>query len=257
MKKPTVSTDPWAIGWMVRILILFVFFAAFGVPMEVIPIVAVGSDAAAPDAEHNGLVVIPLNAPTPTATAAPEPSFIATPHTPRIGIIAGHSGSDSGAICADGLQEVDVNLEIARRVVALLTQRGWIVDLLDEFDVRLNGYQGDAVLSIHADSCNVPGKSGFKITRAEAGFHTPSADVLVDCLTRHYAARTGLEFDPYTITYDMTRYHAYYEIDRNTPAAIIEAGFMLDDRELLTQRPDVAALGIADGFVCFIEGEAP
>ena len=257
MKKTTVSTDPWAIGWMVRILILVVFFAAFGVPMEVIPIVAVQSDAAAPDAEQEGLVVIPLNAPTPTATAIPEPSFTATPHTPRIGIIAGHSGSDSGAICADGLQEVDVNRDIARRVVALLAQRGWVVDLLDEFDVRLNGYQADALLSIHVDSCNVPGKSGFKITRAEAGFHTPSADVLVDCLTRYYAARTGLEFDPYTITYDMTRYHAYYEIDRNTPAAIIEAGFMLDDRELLTQRPDVVASGIADGFVCFIEGESP
>ena len=257
MKKTTASADPWAIGWMVRILILMVFIAAFGVPMEVIPIVAVESDAATPDPENPGLVVIPLNAATPTATAVPAPSLTVTPHTPRIGIIAGHSGSDSGAICADGLQDVDVNRDIARRVVALLAQRGWTVDLLDEFDVRLNDYQADALLSIHADSCNVPGKSGFKITRAEAGFHTPSADVLVDCLIRHYAARTGLEFDPYTITYDMTRYHAYYEIDRNTPAAIIEAGFMLDDRELLTQHPDVVALGIADGFVCFIEGESP
>ncbi len=257
MKKPTASTDPWAIGWMIRILILFVFIAAFGVPLEVIPIVAVESDAAVPDVEHDGLIVIPLNAPTPTATAVPEPSLIVTPHTPRIGIIAGHSGSDSGAICPDGLQEADINRDVARRVVALLTQRGWVVDLLDEFDVRLNSYQADALLSIHADSCNVPGKSGFKITRAEAGYHTPSADVLVDCIMRHYAARTGLEFDPYTITYDMTRYHAYYEIDRNTPAAIIETGFMLDDRELLTQRPDVVAAGIADGFVCFVEGETP
>ncbi|MBN2393336.1 MAG: N-acetylmuramoyl-L-alanine amidase [Anaerolineae bacterium] len=257
MKKTTVSTDPWALGWMIRVLVLLALLAAFGVPMGVIPIVAVESDTAAPDPENSGLVVIPLNAPTPTATAVPAPSLTVTPHTPRIGIIAGHSGSDSGAICADGLQEVDVNRDIARRVVALLAQRGWTVDLLDEFDVRLNGYQADALLSIHADSCNVPGKSGFKITRAEAGFHTPSADVLVDCLMRHYAARTGLEFDPYTITYDMTRYHAYYEIDRNTPAAIIEAGFMLDDRELLTQRPDVVASGIADGLVCFIEGESP
>ena len=55
----------------------------------------------------------------------------------------------------------------------------------------------------------------------------------------------------------MTRYHAYYEIDRNTPAAIIETGFLLDDRELLTQKSDVVALGIADGMVCFIEGESP
>ena len=203
----------------------------------------------------SGLVVIPLTAPTPTATAAPEPPLITTPHIPRIGIVAGHSGSDSGAVCPDGLQEVDINLDISRRVVALLTARGWTVDLLEEFDVRLNGYRADALLSIHADSCNVPGKSGFKIVRAEGGYHAPSADVLVDCITHHYAARTGLAFDPYTITYDMTRYHAFYEIDRVTPAAIIEAGFMLDDRELLTQRPDVVAAGIVDGLVCFIEGE--
>lgn len=240
-----------------RALVLLALLAAFGVPMGVIPIVAVESDGAAPDPERPGLIVIPLNAPTPTATVASVPSLIVTPHIPRIGIIAGHSGSDSGAICADGLQEVDINRDIARRVVALLAQRGWNIDLLDEFDVRLNGYQADALLSIHADSCNVPGKSGFKASRAEVGFQPPSADVLVDCLTRHYAARTGLAFDPYTITYDMTRYHAFYEINRNTPAAIIEIGFMLDDREILTQRPDVVALGIADGIVCFIEGESP
>ncbi len=257
MKKTTVSADPWAVGWMVRVLVLLALCAAFGVPMGVIPIVAVESGAVVSDPEHGGPVVIPLHAPTPTATAAPAPSIIVTPHTPRIGVIAGHSGSDSGAICPDGLQEADINRDVARRVVALLAQRGWNIDLLDEFDVRLNGYQADALLSIHADSCNVPGKTGFKVTRAEAGFQPPSADVLVDCLTRHYAERTGLAFDPYTITYDMTRYHAYYEIDRNTPAAIIEVGFMLDDRELLTQRPDVAALGIAGGMVCFIEGEAP
>lgn len=257
MKKTTVSTDPWAVGWMIRVLVLLALFAAFGVPMGVIPIVAVESDVTAPDPVHGGLVVIPLTAPTATATVAPEPSFIVTPHTPRIGIIAGHSGSDSGAICADGLQEVDVNRDVARRVVALLMQRGWDADLLDEFDVRLNGYLADALLSIHADSCNVPGKSGFKIVRAESGFHTPSADVLVDCVIRYYSARTGLEFDPYTITYDMTRYHAYYEIDRNTPAAIIETGFLLDDREILTQRPDVVASGIVEGLVCFIEGESP
>jgi N-acetylmuramoyl-L-alanine amidase len=257
MKKTIVGADPWAVGWMIRILILVVFIAAFGVPMDVIPIVAVEPDAVAVDLGDAGMVVIPLNAPTPIPTAAPAPSAPATPHVPRVGIVAGHSGSDSGAICPDGLQEVDINLDISRRAVALLTKRGWTVDLLDEFDVRLNGYRADALLSIHTDSCNVPGKTGFKIVRAEGGYHAPAADVLVDCITRHYSARTGLPFDPYTITYDMTRYHAFYEIDRNTPAAILEIGFMLDDRELLTQRPDVVVAGIVDGFVCFIEGETP
>jgi len=242
----------------VRFLVLLALLAAFGVPMGVIPIVAVGSEATASDPERDGSgpILIPLGASTPTATAVPAPSLAVTPYTPHIGIIAGHSGSDSGAICPDGLQEVDVNRDVARRVVALLAQRGWIVDLLDEFDVRLNGYQADALLSIHADSCGFPGKSGFKVVSAESTF-TPSANVLVDCVARYYAERTGLPFDANTITYDMTRYHAYYEIDRNTPAAVIETGFLLDDREILTQRSGVVAAGIVDGLVCFIEGESP
>ena len=251
MKKNVVSADPWVVGWMGRILVLLSVLAAFGVPMGVIPIVAVETDPENPAVQPEGVVVIPLNTPVPTATVQP---FTPTPHVPRIGIIAGHSGSDSGAICPDGLQEVDINLEVARRVVAQLAQEGWSVDLLDEFDVRLNNYQADVLLSIHSDSCAVPDKSGFKVARAESDF-TPSANVLVDCLTREYAGRTGLAFDPHTITYDMTRYHAYYEINRNTPAAIIEIGFMLDDREILTQRPDVIAQGIADGLRCFIKDE--
>ena len=37
----------------------------------------------------------------------------------RIGIIAGHKGNDSGAVCADGLTEVEVNENIAVRVVSM------------------------------------------------------------------------------------------------------------------------------------------
>jgi N-acetylmuramoyl-L-alanine amidase len=254
MNKNIVTANPWAIGWLMRVLVLLAVLAAFGVPLGVIPIVAVTTNPENPTTQQDSRVVIPLSTPAPTPTVA---LLTPAPHIPRIGIIAGHSGNDSGAICPDGLQEVGINLEVARRVVALLAQYGWGADLLDEFDVRLNSYQADALLSIHADSCSFPGKSGFKITRAESGLHTASADTLVDCVIRHYAERTGLAFDADTITYDMTRYHAYYEIDRNTPAAIIEIGFLLDDREILTQRPDVVAQGIVDGLRCFIEGESP
>lgn len=254
MKKGVTSADPWAVGWLVRVLVLVAFLTAFAVPMGWLKIIAVASEDKTGMAQVTGPIVIPLGTPHPTATVT---VLTPTPHVPRIGIIAGHSASDSGAVCPDGLQEVDVNIDIARRVVALLVQRGWVADLLDEFDVRLNGYVADVVLSIHADSCGVPNKSGFKVARAESGWVPEQADALVDCIKRYYAARTGLAFDPYTITYDMTRYHAYYEIDRTTPAAIIETGFLLDDRELLTQRPDVVAQGIVDGIVCFVTGETP
>ncbi len=256
MKRVVIlEADPFIVGVTLRALVLLVFLAALAVPTGLLPIIAVATTGQSePAAQTPGPAFIPLSGPTPTATpilATP------TPHVLRIGIIAGHAGNDSGAICPDGLQEVDINREIARRAVALLQRRGWEIDLLEEFDARLNGYRADALLSIHADSCTYPGKSGFKVARAESSYIPAAEDRLVGCLSFHYAQRTGLVFDANTITFDMTRYHAYYEIDQTTPAAIIEVGFMLDDREILTERPDVIAQGITEGLVCFLEGTGP
>jgi N-acetylmuramoyl-L-alanine amidase len=257
MKRKSDS-DPWAMSWVVRAVVFLAFIAAFTVPTGLVPIVAVATGESGELTRVEGPIVIPLQTAVPTPTLTPVPQYTPTPTVPHVGIIAGHTGSDSGAVCEDdGLQEVDINADIARRVVALLTARGWQAEQLEEFDARLQGYQADALLSIHADSCNIEGRSGFKVARAESSYIPDPEDRLVDCLSRSYAKATGLAFDPYTITYDMRRYHAYYEIDPNTPAAIIEIGFMLDDKELLTQRPNVVAQGIADGLECFIEGTSP
>ncbi|MGC9467923.1 MAG: N-acetylmuramoyl-L-alanine amidase [Anaerolineae bacterium] len=253
--KRKAEPDPWAVGWTIRALVLIAFVAAFTVPTGLVPIVAVATSASGELTEVEGPIVIPLGTRAPTPT--PTPEFTPTPQIPLIGVIAGHTGSDSGAICDDGLREVDINLGIAREVVNLLRAYGWRVELMEEFDARLNGYEADALISIHADSCNVPGKSGFKVARAESSYIPVPEDRLVDCISRHYAEATGLPFDPFTITYDMRRYHAYYEINPNTPAAIIETGFMLDDRALLTERPEVVAQGIVQGLICFVEGEGP
>ena len=59
----------------------------------------------------------------------------------RIGIISGHKGNDSGAVCADGLTEAEVNENIAVRVVSALQTRGIAADLLGEFDP---GWDGNA-----------------------------------------------------------------------------------------------------------------
>jgi len=250
----TGESDPWAVGYAVRALVVLALAAAFFVSLGWVPIVSLPPVAGGTGSDTGGPVVVALENPTPVPTpAAIQP----TPSAPHIGIIAGHSGNDSGAVCPDGLREVDINADAARRVVALLTQRGWQVDLLDEFDPRLENYQAQAILSIHSDSCLYPGKSGFKVARAESSYIPNNEDRLVRCIIKHYQERTGMAFDANTITYDMTRYHAYYEIDKNTAAAIIEIGFMLDDREMLTERSDVVALGIAEGLICYIEGESP
>jgi N-acetylmuramoyl-L-alanine amidase len=165
-------------------------------------------------------------------------------------------------MCPDGLTEVEINLDIAQRVVHVLETLGYEATLMEEFDSRLTGYYADALISIHADSCEpfpnaTPPASGFKVASVEDSMVPEAENQLVDCLAKCYAARTGMYFHANSITYDMTRYHTFYEVDGRTPAAIIETGFMLLDRPMLTQRADLVAQGIADGVVCFIEGEGP
>jgi N-acetylmuramoyl-L-alanine amidase len=168
----------------------------------------------------------------------------------RIGIVAGHSGNDSGAVCPDGLTEAQVNRKVAEAVVRALRRRGAAVDLLQEFDPRLRGYRADAFVSIHADSCEVD-LSGYKVASLEGG--SDASQRLADCLWERYGAVTALPPHPNTITYDMSRYHAFREISPSTPAAIIEIGFLKGDRELLEKEPSRAAEGIVAGIACFLQ----
>ena len=169
----------------------------------------------------------------------------------RVGLVAGHSGYDSGAVCPDGLTEVEVNQDIAERTAARLRRMGAQVDLLQEFDPRLAGYRADVFVSIHADTCE-GNYSGFKVARVEHSALPEAEDRLVDCLWQQYEAATGLARHPDTITFDMREYHAFGEIDPQTPGAIIEVGFLGGDRWLLTKQPERMAKGVADGILCFL-----
>jgi N-acetylmuramoyl-L-alanine amidase len=148
---------------------------------------------------------------------------------------------------------VEINLAIAQLVKALLENRGYEVDLLEEFDAALDGYQADALVSIHADSCNIPEASGFKVASVLHSAVPEEEDRLVKCLQEEYQNATGLSFHKHSITYDMTEYHAFYEIASQTPGAIIETGFMAADRQILLGQQDKVAQGIANGIVCFLE----
>ena len=180
----------------------------------------------------------------------------------RIGIVAGHSGNDSGAVCVDGngnvtLTEADVNLEIAALVQQRLTQAGYQVDLLREFDSRLNGYRALAIVSIHNDSCEYINDeaTGFKVAAALNTSDTNRANRLTACLVDRYERTTGMTFHAGSITADMREYHAFREIDPNTVAAIIETGFLNLDREMLTKHTDLVAEGVAQGILCFAKNE--
>lgn len=184
----------------------------------------------------------------PTPTARPRP---------RIGIVAGHWGNDSGAVCPDGLTEVEINLNIATRVKEKLAAEGFDVDLLQEFDDKLEQYQALALVSIHADTCQFidDSASGFKVAAALASAYPEKANRLVACLRSRFEGTTGLRHHAGSATNDMGRYHAFEEIHSDTTAVIIETGFMNLDRQILTQQPDLLADGIAQGVLCYIFNE--
>jgi len=183
-----------------------------------------------------------------TPTASPKP---------RIGIVAGHWGNDSGAVCQDGFTEIELNQKIATLVREDLVSEGYDVDLLQEKDEKLFEYNALALVSIHNDSCDYINNeaTGFKVAAAMSSAFPEKASRLTACLVDRYGSVTNMKYHANTITKDMTNYHTFNEINANTTAAIIETGFMNLDRQILTERTDLVARGISQGILCFIRNE--
>jgi N-acetylmuramoyl-L-alanine amidase len=256
MNSPLIRR--WALERLSRLFLIAAGVAMFGLlatmvviarrPREVIAMAPQVVTMAPPIIQT--LILLPT--PTPTITPTPEP--------PPIALLAGHSGgSDPGAMCPDGLREVDVTTDVAQRAKTILQSRGYRVDILAEYDTRFNGvdraYSPRAFLAIHADSC-VAYASGFKVARAENSVIAHEDDRLVRCVTVAYKAATQLPFHEGSITGNMTRYHAFYKFNPQSPAAILELGFLGADKEMLRNRRDVLSLGIVEGIERFLRGEA-
>ena len=177
-----------------------------------------------------------------------------------IGIVSGHwgNGNDPGAVCPDGTNEHDVNLKIASLVRQKLEARGYQVDMLQEFDSRLDGYNAEVLLAIHTDTCDVINDqaTGFKVAASTYSHDTNLANRLTACLVSYYSKITGLKSNPGGITENMTDYHAFRAVNPATTAAIIETGFLNLDRDILVNHPDVIADGIVSGLVCFVTNES-
>jgi N-acetylmuramoyl-L-alanine amidase len=207
----------------------------------------------------------------------PAPTLPPTPVVPEVAIIAGHWSRestdaaptirDSGAVCPDGLREVDITKNVADETLAILNGRGYHVTLVEEFDARLKRVNPDfgpkVLLSIHADSCltgsDYAFATGYKIAHAEPSDNQQEDDRLVTCLTRSYdriAQKYDKPFNANTITRDMTEYHAFREIDPSTPAAIIELGFLGQDHDFLKYHQSEMARGLAVGLDDFLKGRA-
>jgi N-acetylmuramoyl-L-alanine amidase len=172
--------------------------------------------------------------------------------------LAGHSGGiDTGAICPDGLREVDITTDVAHRAKALLEARGYTVDILAEFDARLTHNQTYAprvFLAIHADSC-IYYATGYKVARADNSVIPQEDDRLTRCISLSYAAASELPFHAGSITTDMTHYHGLEEISPQSPGAIIELGFLGSNHDLLQNHRDILAQGVADGIDRYLQND--
>src|SRR5439155_21837714 len=115
------------------------------------------------------------------------------------------------------------------------------------------GYRADAFVAIHADANSSPRPRGYKIATRWRSTVAWRDQTLAEALGGAYANVTGLPRDP-SVTRGMRGYYAFntifgkdYRVDKTTPAAIIEMGYMSNaaDRSILFDQPDRAAQGIA------------
>lgn len=238
---------------------------AAGDPLPIPPLMADADDVAGFNA--------PPVAIAPPGGAVVEPNVIRIPRPDvsgprRVGIQVGHWKIDevpaelgprlpeqTGA-SAGGVDEVDVNLDIAQRLAALLEAKGYVVDVLPA--TVPPGYVADAFVALHADDDGVGASSGFKMA---IGRRRGSYDqALLDALRAPYAAATGLEWDEVGISNNMRSYYLFnwsryqHALSPFTPAVIVEMGFLSSeaDRELMTDHADMLASALADGISAFI-----
>lgn len=131
-----------------------------------------------------------------TPASIPEISLLARPLSSRalglgvrrVVLDAGHGGSHQGTASANGLQEKDVTLDLAKRAQRLLVDRGFEVVLTRTDDTTLslkdrattaNQQRGDIFVSIHLNSlkpASVSGVETFYLGPSEHADHDAMAE---------------------------------------------------------------------------------
>lgn len=206
----------------------------------------------------------------PTAIPTPSPRPAGTPW--RVGLQVGHWKSNelpeelarlrtSTGAYYGGIDEAELNLDIAQRVKPLLEAQGVIVDLLPA--TVPPSYDADAFIAIHADGSSGERVRGWKV--ATPWRTSPASQQLRDAMAASYSQATGLPEDLNGITFNMRGYYAFsyrrhtHAIARTTPAIILEMGFLTNasDRDVMFRQADRVAQGIADGVMNYLRARDP
>lgn len=157
-----------------------------------------------------------------------------------------------------GKMEWEVNLAIAQETAKLLVAEGIGITILPAILPSI--YKADVFVAIHADqNPNLPYASGFKVA-SSAFDQSGRAKRLAQFLREEYREATWLDLESY-IPPSMPYYYTFnsrkflYAVHPQTPAAIIETGYLPNprDRAIILTNPRMAAQGIAKGILRFLE----
>lgn len=174
----------------------------------------------------------------------------------KIFINPGHSGNDPGA-CANGLREVDVAFNIAKRVADYLRAVGYDVKLF-QFDGLQhicdvsNNWHSDLFVSIHCNAGGGTGTETFYYQFSSAG------KKLANCIQRQIVSSLGtvdrgLKYKlPDGFDVFVTKY-------TDCPAVLVETAFLDNptDARLLVEREDDFARAIARGVTDYFALDKP
>ena len=164
---------------------------------------------------------------------------------------------DFGA-SSNGVNEVDVNNDVAKKTVALLKAKGIQAEILTA--TVPEDYCASAFVAIHADGNDDSTTDGYKV--APSSWDTDGkAETLSDDIQEDYGAVTGMDLNG-GISDNMTQYYAFnyqrfrHSIDAHTPGVLIEVGFVTNssDRAMFTRHTDLLAQGLAKGIEDYLNG---
>ncbi|CAG7631066.1 hypothetical protein PAESOLCIP111_03261 [Paenibacillus solanacearum] len=190
----------------------------------------------------------------------------------KIVVDAGHGGSDPGAIGVNGLQEKQVNLDIARRLRDLLVKEGYEVSMSRDSDIYLslqqrvdfmNAQKADLFVSIHANSYSSPSARGAMVLYYDDNYPqasypaseemkalTPQSRELAQKVLDNLVDAAGLE------NLGLVPSAVYVVRNGTIPSILVETAFLSSpsDAALLgdgTVRQSMAR-GIADGIETYL-----
>ena len=217
-----------------------------------------------------GPLVMPAGGWSQFGRAQPPTPVWNPPGTKRVGLQAGHyeyydapgelfSLRRNPGAPGGGRIEWEVTIELARATARMLEERGYEVDVLPvTVPVR---YRAHAFVAIHADGSENTALRGYKLARPNFSSIPAVDDKFREIAYEAYGEVTGLPDNSDYVTGRMRNYYAFnarryqHAVAPGVPQLIYETGFMSNwtDRQLLFNRPEVAALGIAEGISRFLE----